>query len=771
MVTKGKCSGFSRTTMTVILAVVLVAVTGVVPASADPTPRILLAGDSWTGFMLAFRSFREVLQEYEGLDRWIEVGNRTAEMGARVFEMLDRNFQQTLTEELTRYPNIDVVVITLGGNDILRGSTGVDPNNFNRKVKLDHCYESSSGQPWSEPSECVEWLAQSVKENVSILVDHILSVRPDVRVAILSYDYGARLPRNPAYSLEEMHLAFVAVQERIREIALSRDRVEFIMNFGLMQNIYGIPSDGYPEPGFPEEDIPAGVPPYPCNDPAEPDCAFWPGGFPQYLSPMSSYIDQDIHLTAEGYAHIARRAMDLHIEEWLNFPKAMEILPLDNKATYQFQVTFSHPVTGVDLSDFEVYINAKSGMKSMDVINVQAISDDVYLVTVDMSGSEDVAFIKVLDDDSIVRIDTGAPLGGPGIGNGLFVFNGDYEFFDLPEAEDDDFEGALGFLYMASMAYEHLLGELGLSFNPDYFDANGNFLQDGSLDKPISIPGNGILDLWEFMVIDAVLKRPDLDLSATGGLTYQDVRTAWDLNIDSVQAALGGKGGLADIILPGLDTVLAAFYTLGDKDSSTLVGILVGQLGDVDEFPTNMDPEALTPYDASNTVQFLSRFLGLGGDADGDGWRNVQEYQYFFRDGLEAYVNAVLDPNIQPNNGKGKYNIGDFVRIALMDRPYFKSTFQWYHNGVPIESNKDGRIIGADTFALDITSLQPEDSGSYTCTYLSPIKTGGTYPEKTYGPIVISVRDTSGMPAGGVVTLSLLVLGLGMGGVRVFRKK
>ena len=133
-------------------------------------------------------------------------------------------------------------------------------------------------------------------------------------------------------------------------------------------------------------------------------------------------------------------------------------------------------------------------------------------------------------------------------------------------------------------------------------------------------------------------------------------------------------------------------------------------------------------------------------------------------------MNAVLDPNIKPNNGEGKYNIGDFVRIALMDRPYFKSTFQWYHNGVPIDSNKDGRIIGADTFALDITSLQPEDSGSYTCTYLSPIKTGGTYPEKTYGPIVISVRDTSGMPAGGVVTLSLLVLGLGMGGVRVFRK-
>ena len=75
---------------------------------AERTPRILLSGDSWTGFLLAFRSYKVVLEERTGLERWIEVGNRTAEMGARAWEMLERgdpylNYLDVLTEELTNY--------------------------------------------------------------------------------------------------------------------------------------------------------------------------------------------------------------------------------------------------------------------------------------------------------------------------------------------------------------------------------------------------------------------------------------------------------------------------------------------------------------------------------------------------------------------------------------------------------------------------------------------------------------------------------------------
>jgi len=384
----------------------------------------------------------------------------------------------------------------------------------------------------------------------------------------------------------------------------------------------------------------------------------------------------------------------------------------------------------VDVSDFEVYINTKAGLKAMDVVSVEPTAGpaDMYMVTVDMGSSMEAAQIKVLDDDSIVRADTGIALGGPGAGNGLFIYNGTYEFQDIPYAEDEDFAGSLQFLYMASQAYEHLLGEYGFSFDPAYFDANGNFPQDGSIEDPYIIPGNGLLDLYEFMVIDAVLKRPELDLSATGGLTYQDVRTAWDLNIASVQAALGGVGGLADIILPGIDTMLAGFYTVGDNFSTFLVTTLVGLLGTIEEFPTNMDPTALTPFDISNTTQFLSRFLSFFGDADGDGWRNFQEYAYFAPDGVAAYVDATLDPTLTPETGTGVYGAGDFVRIALLERPFYQSTYQWYRDGVPITNDKDGHIAGADTRTLDI--LAEKWAACILSRPMAPLKSPSAMSEK-----------------------------------------
>lgn len=755
-----------RTLLAVAMVAALFIGTAGIPASAeDVTPRILFVGDSWTGFMLAFKSFRTVFPEYEGLDRWVEVGNRTAEMGGRVWEMLERNYLQIVTEELTRYPNIDIVVMTLGGNDIMRGVKGASPSQPTRTVSLRTCFESNpANEPWADFDECMEWISLKLEEQIGIVVDNILSIRPDIRVVILSYDYAAREPRDESYTIEDQHLAFIEVEMAKRNLALARPRVEYVNNFGLMQHLYGIPEA--------EPPIAPGVAPYPCDAPGA-ECAFWPGGFPQYLSPLLAYIDQDIHLTDFGYADIARRAVDQHIEEWLNFPKALEILPLDNKAPqYQFQVTFSHPVNGVAMDDFEVFIEEKSELKAMSVIGVQPTAGptDTYVVTVDMDGSQQVAYIRVLDDDSITRADTGIPLGGPGVGNGFFEYNGLYEFQDIPNPTDEDFAGALQFLYMASMAYDHLLGQYGFSFNPDFFDANGQLLRDGSLEDPYIIPGNGILDLYEFMVIDAVLKRPDLDLSATGGLTYGAVRYAWDSNIASVQAALGGVGGLADIILPGLDTMLAGFQTVGDRDSNFLVTTLITLLGAIQEFPTNLNPAALPYYDTMSPDPdiFLRRWLAFSGDADGDGWRNHEEYAYFAPDGMAAYVNAVLDPTLTPKTGEGRYNIGDFVRIAVLTRPTYNSTFQWYRNGVPLE-NKDVRIVGANSRALDILSLEPGDSGDYTCVYNRWVPVGA-YPQDTYGPIKIQVREGP-IPVGGALMLTLLALTVGAGGVHVIRRR
>ncbi len=748
------------------LALVLVAalVCGAMyPASAEKIPRVLLAGDSWTGFLLAFRSYRDALEDRPGLERWVEVGNRTAIMGARVWELLEFpeiDYLNLLTNELNRFPNIDVVVITLGGNDILRGTKGVDPNNYNRAVRLSHCFDNDpAGEPWDSLEQCIEWMGESLEQQIGQVVDHILAVRPDIRVALLSYDYAAREP-DEGYTIEDQHLAFLEVEMSKRNIALNNDRVEYVNNFGLMQYLYGIPEEGI-EPGE--------VPP-PCVAPEDPECTFWPGGNPAYMSPLMAYVDQDIHLTDFGYLDVANRSLDFCIEEWLNYPKALEILPLDDKSGpfYQFQVTFSHEVVGVTPEDFEVHVLDKGLLKSMSVSEVSPASGpaDVYVVTVNMDGSQEAAYITVQDDDSITRADTGVPLGGPGVGNGVFVFNGLYEFVDMMPPDPADFYGAIQYLYMASEAYEYML--FGFSFDPEHFDANGDFLRDGEIDEePYVIPGNAMLDYYEFALIKACLDNPDLDLSATGGLNATAVKAAWENNLPMMRYILGVNGedpGLALTILPGLDTVMAGFYTLGDFNSRLLAVTLVSLLDQVDEFP--FDFRSAEAVDENFT--FFPEWLAYSGDASGNGWTNEQIYAYYAPDGVDAYVSAALNPNAVPRTGEGTHWEGRFLRLAVLEHAKWNSPWQWYRDGVPLED--DGRITGANRRNLDILSLQPGDTGLYTCDYVPKEPPYGDKSVETYGPINVVVTEGA-VPAGGISTLSLIALALGAAGITAIRRK
>lgn len=745
-----------------ILTCVLVAVLlcGVMPrASAERTPRILLAGDSWTGFMLAFRSYRDALGARPDLDRWIEVGNRTAIMGVRVWEVLELpelDYFNLLTNELTKYPNIDVVVITLGGNDILRGTKGVDTGNYDRTVKISHCFNNDpAGEPWTDTAQCLQWMAAALEIQIAQVVDHILSVRPDIRVALVSYDYGAREP-DVGYTIEEQHNAFIQVETGKRNIAMTRDRVEYVNNFGLMQYLYGVPEAIPP--------IAPGVVPPPCAAPPaeEPSCTFWPGGDPANLSPLFTYIDQDIHLTDFGYLDVANRSLDFCIQEWLNYPKALEILPLDKKSPFfQFQVTFSHPVEGVTASDFEVHIQTKGILKAMGVTQVLPATgpDTVYTVTVDMDGSMEAAYIIVKDFDTITRSDTGVALGGPGVDNGEFVYNGLYDFVDMTPPNDNDFIASIQYLYMASQAYEYLLQ--GFSFNPEYFDANGNLLIDGNIsDEPYIIPGNALLDAYEFALIKACIDNPTLDLSANGGLVAQTVIDAWENNLGWIQYVLGGTDGLASLILPGLDTVLGGFSTVGDPNSQILVAALVTAVSIVEEFPFEMNPDGMDPAN----FQYLPEWLAFDGDASGNGWTNEKIYAYYGPDGIASYLNAVLNPYATPKTGAGNYFAGSFARIAVLEHAKWNSPWQWYHDGVPLAD--DGRITGANRRNLDILSLQASDTGDYTCDYFP--KDTGTL--TTYGPIHITVGDGS-VPAGSALAMVLIALTVGGAGALTIRRK
>lgn len=731
-------------------------------------PRVILIGDSWTGFLWAFRTFQQVLPEYFPDENYIEIGSRTAVMGAKVSEFLDpdRDLLEVITEELTNYPTVDVVVMTLGGNDMLRGAV-LDPSHQGPSTRW-NCTNTTALN-----DQVIDAIARDIEE----VIDHVLAIRPDIRVVLPSYTFGGNNPRGGCLP-EDGQMAFVELGFHKRAIAAANPRVDFVNNYGLMQHLYGLDSAENPDNVEPPVVIAPGVLPAPGNYPTYDPM---PGGDPAYLAPYEALIDNDIHLTEAGYLALARRTMDEFVAEWLNYPKVFEILPLASAPGQQrFQVTFSREVTGVDPGDFTVLGVTKSGApKAAEVISANALSSNaLYEVTVNAGGLAGIIQISVDDDDSIADLNDGTnTLGGPGLGNGDFLFNGEFSFFNLPRPGNDDFYGALLFLAQSVAPYEGLIG--GLSFDPMVVDLNGLIdlaslgeLIDGLETGEVKIPGNGLVESYEFALIKAFLDDASLDFTARGGASHGMVKAAWEQNIAQMIQDLGGEGGLADVILPGLDTILAGFFTVGDPESSFLVQTLMGPLGlgsnDLQEqFPLNVTPPTMSNY------VLLGDVLAWDADADGDGFSNAEEYVYFSIDGPAAYAEAASDPRLVPLGNREFYAVGETLRFAVMppqsDPPAFyphyidsEATFQWMRNGGPVENT--AFITGAQGRVLNFSALQLEDTGVYTCQW----DDGESKASQVYGPLNVLVGTA--VPAANVMLLLAAALTAACLGAFVLRR-
>jgi beta-lactamase superfamily II metal-dependent hydrolase/fibronectin type 3 domain-containing protein/DNA/RNA endonuclease YhcR with UshA esterase domain len=88
-----------------------------------------------------------------------------------------------------------------------------------------------------------------------------------------------------------------------------------------------------------------------------------------------------------------------------------------NASTLGFTVTFSEPVTGVDITDFAL---AVTGSFSVAPGIVSVSGTGPYTVTVNSGTGTGTVGLNLVDDDSIIN-GTSTPLGGPGAGNGNFT--------------------------------------------------------------------------------------------------------------------------------------------------------------------------------------------------------------------------------------------------------------------------------------------------------------------------------------------------------------
>jgi lysophospholipase L1-like esterase len=384
--------------------VLLLAATGV----SAQVPRVLYVGDSWTYYPWAMQdppALRTVLAKPEiGLGTYIEDGTIALIQPTAVgWDAPDPLGQ--IQQKLIDNPTIDIVHLSLGGNDVNLGLGG----NFSP----DH----------------VASMNGTAVGHIQNIVNFILAQRPDMRVAICGYDYlniteGVRYnqfllvesmetPTATAYLVYGLPAPFtvqdvlnnqnnlndvvIDLESRKLNLAQATNRTRYIHNFGLMQAVYGIPSLNVP-------------PTAPANVPVG-----WTGNFSNFpagnrdlFSPrqaMDGASDLDpIHLADAAYLRLMENAVTQVYYAWLKDSEAPAVSSIevssnkeDPTGTIDFEVTFSEDVTGVDATDFEV---VATGLDSASVESVSGSGAD-YVVRVAYTGALGTVRLDLVDDDTI----------------------------------------------------------------------------------------------------------------------------------------------------------------------------------------------------------------------------------------------------------------------------------------------------------------------------------------------------------------------------------
>jgi len=233
-------------------------------AAHAQTPRILLVGDSWVDQAWSARAFQTALQN-KGLGQFEEVGGATTIGGSTAAQWATAPYLALITNALAANPSVDIVHLSIGGNDFLGAPPGTD----------------------------LITLATQILNDIATVVAHIQSVRPGIRIAQSTYDY---LPGG-TFNTESAALS----QLMINQAAGIPDY--FILDqLGVLQHVFGYP------PNFA-----AGAVPLPGGYPGYTPLA---GGDPAFGSDPALF-DDAIHPSDPGYVALAEHGIDEFYEVWL----------------------------------------------------------------------------------------------------------------------------------------------------------------------------------------------------------------------------------------------------------------------------------------------------------------------------------------------------------------------------------------------------------------------------------------------------------------------
>lgn len=258
--------------------------------SETPVTRVLLIGDSWAQFMGSDNSINTALSRWGHSNYKFFTNATLAEAGTVTTDFLDPARLAEIQNQLTLHPDIDLVHLSLGGNDVLN-TWNVNYTTFQTDSLLD-----------------------SVYARLTTIIDFIKVARPGVTVVWSGYAYpnfGEIISElapfqntHPFYNLwQGMGFpTFIQLNDILNtysakmEILANNDpQVEFVRATGLMQYLYG-------------QTTALSVPP---GGTYAPFTATLPDGFSDYPSPKSS---MRYYVIFRDCFHLAPAAYDLFFE-------------------------------------------------------------------------------------------------------------------------------------------------------------------------------------------------------------------------------------------------------------------------------------------------------------------------------------------------------------------------------------------------------------------------------------------------------------------------
>lgn len=251
------------------------------------TRRILTVGDSWSVFMNAFSTFNNELRKWGHSDKRYFTNLIISENGSETDDFLLAAKQDEIAAQLAANPSIDIVHLSIGGNDVL-GDWHVS---------------------WSQ--EQVDSLEAAVTGRLTSVIDFIKSVRPGIRIVWSGYCYPnfgeaigsmpqAAQSSHPFFGTWEgmgfpdflqMNTILNSFSATVEAYAATDPQVDFIYAAGVLQHQFGQLTDLPVAPGgsYPQFEAPL------------------PVGYPEYPSPRTSMgslliFTDAFHLSAGGYS-------------------------------------------------------------------------------------------------------------------------------------------------------------------------------------------------------------------------------------------------------------------------------------------------------------------------------------------------------------------------------------------------------------------------------------------------------------------------------------